>query len=81
MSPKLQIIVFAMGFFILAKPGVAGACAICGLDDFSYMWSYLFLTGVPLAAMSIVGGYFFYSYQRASNKTSETPGGRSTKSL
>ncbi len=81
MSPKLYIFAFAMSMFILTTPGVARACAVCGLDDFSYMWSYLFLTGVPLAAMSIVGGYFFYSYQRANNKPSETPSGRSAKSL
>lgn len=81
MGPKPKIFVSAMSMFILAAPGVARACAVCGLDDFSYMWSYLFLTGVPLAAIGIIGGYFFYSHQRANNKLSDAPGGRSAKSV
>ncbi|MBT3350559.1 MAG: hypothetical protein HOC91_06235 [Nitrospinaceae bacterium] len=78
MSPKLSISIFAMSILLLTSPGVARACSVCGLDDFSYMWSYLFLTSIPLAAMSIVGGYFFYSYQRA-NKPSDDPDGPSAK--
>jgi hypothetical protein len=69
-----------MSVLMLLVPAGAWACAVCGLDDFSYMWSYLFLTGVPLAAMSIIGGYFYYSYQRGNNKPSDPTAVRSAKS-
>jgi hypothetical protein len=71
---------FSVSFLTLVAPAGARACSVCGLDDFSYMWSYLFMTAVPLAAMSIIGGFLFYSYRRGNNKPSDPTTERSAKS-
>ena len=63
----------------LLTPTGARACSVCGLDDLSYMWSYLFMTGVPIAAMGVIGGYLFYSY-RGNNKSTDAPSGPSANS-
>ncbi len=51
-----------IGGAVLAAPGAASACAVCGLDgDPGYFWSFLFLIGMPFTIAGIVGGVFFYS--------------------
>ncbi len=52
----------------LAAPSAAHACAVCGLDDYSFIWSYLFLTGVPLMLAGAAGGYFFFLSRRGKKK-------------
>ena len=50
-----------MGAGFLLAPGAASACAVCGLDDASFLWSMLFLMGMPFAVAGTVGGVVLYS--------------------
>ncbi len=53
------------------SPTGSWACAVCGVDDSAYIVSYLFMTGMPLAVMSFVGGIFIYTLRRRKNKSSD----------
>lgn len=64
MSRKYHCTVVAVGLLVAFTPEAALACAVCGLDDLAYIWSFLFMTGVPLAAICVIGGYFYISYRR-----------------
>lgn len=69
----------SMYFFIAAALWILGvmsptgswACAVCGADDSAYIVSYLFMTGMPLTIVGLVGGVFIYSLRRRKNKSSD----------
>jgi hypothetical protein len=48
-------------------PSRGWACSVCGLDDTAFIFSYLFMTGMPLLIVGIVGGVFIYSFRRRKN--------------
>jgi hypothetical protein len=52
------------------SPAGSWACAVCGLDDSAYIVSYLFMTGMPLAIVGLVGGVFIFSLRRRKNNSS-----------
>jgi hypothetical protein len=74
MNRKHYSTALATGLPAAFAPGTASACVGCGLDESGYIWSFLFMTGVPLALVSVIGGYFYFSYRRK-NKLSEPPSG------
>lgn len=61
---KNHFIALVVGLWVAFVPETALACAVCGLNDSAYVWSYLFMTGVPLAAICIIGGYFYISSRK-----------------
>jgi len=63
-----KVLLAAAAAAALAAPSAAHACAVCGLDDYSFIWSYLFLTGVPLMLAGAAGGYFFFLSRRGKNQ-------------
>ena len=79
MNRKCYSTSLATGLLAALAPGTASACAVCGLSDSAFIWSFLFMTGVPLALVSVIGGYFYFSY-RGKIKLSEAPLGRSANS-
>jgi hypothetical protein len=54
---------------LLAAPGWALACSVCGLDaDEGFLWSFLFLASMPFAVAGTVGGVFFFAKNRGGQK-------------
>ena len=54
------------GALILGLPGLASACAVCGLDgDPGYFWSLTFLTGMPFAVAGTIAGALVISHRRS----------------
>lgn len=53
------------GALVLGLPGLASACAVCGLDgDPGYFWSLTFLTSMPFAVAGTIGGALVISHRR-----------------
>ena len=54
------------GALVLGLPGLASACAVCGLDgDPGYFWSLTFLTGMPFAVAGTIAGALVISHRRS----------------
>lgn len=54
---------------LLAGPGRALACSVCGLDaDEGFFWSFLFLASMPFVVAGAVGGVFFFAKNRGGQK-------------
>lgn len=52
-------------------PGDALACAVClslTKHDMGFLWSALFLMGLPIAMAGLIGGWLYYSYRRATGR-------------
>ncbi len=55
---------------IAAAPGIASACAMCGLSPgdhagHAYNTSVLFMLAGPYVTFSVIGGLIFYLWHRA----------------
>ena len=55
----------------LLAPANVWACSVCGLDDTAFVFSYLFMTGMPLLIVGLIGGVFMYSLRRRKNSSSD----------
>lgn len=56
-----------LGFFMVALPAVAQACAVCvgsSADDHGYFWGVLFLMAMPFLLGGSIGGWILYHHQR-----------------
>ncbi|OGL03577.1 MAG: hypothetical protein A3I03_15315 [Candidatus Rokubacteria bacterium RIFCSPLOWO2_02_FULL_68_19] len=52
-------------------PGDALACAVClslTKHDMGFLWSALFLMGLPIAMAGLIGGWLYYSYRRSTGR-------------
>lgn len=61
-----------LGFFMVALPAVAQACAVCvgsSADDHGYFWGVLFLMAMPFLLGGSIGGWILYHYQRTRGVT------------
>ena len=52
-------------------PGDALACAVClslTKHDMGFLWSALFLMGLPIAMAGLIPGWLYYSYRRSAGR-------------
>ena len=58
-------------------PTIAGACPSCNLIDDpiarGFNWSIVFLTAMPFAVFSIIGGSILYTYRRGNKVNNQKP--------
>ena len=53
------------------RPADALACAVClslTKHDMGFLWSALFLMGLPIALAGLIGGWLYYSYRRSAGR-------------
>ncbi|MBI3030714.1 MAG: hypothetical protein HYY64_14505 [Candidatus Rokubacteria bacterium] len=53
------------------RPADALGCAVClslTKQDMGFLWSALFLMGLPIALAGLIGGWLYYSHRRSAGR-------------